>query len=196
MAGRKYVGKYEMVSTKKAHRNMHRTAILSIILILSFAVCGTLAYIVATTNDVQNQFLPASVTCQVNANDDGTFDVTNTGDVDAYIRAAIVVNWMDSSGNVRGIAPASTDYLLTVNTEDWWQDTNTGYFYYKYSVKPTGTTHDLVTSFGIAANVTAPTGYSLSVEMVAEAIQADGDTDSGNVPAYQDAWGITSIREN
>lgn len=35
--------------------------------------------------------------------------------------------------------------------------------------------------------------YSLSIEIVAEAIQADGDTDSGNIPAYQNAWGISAI---
>lgn len=198
MARRKYVGKYEKggAHLKKPKGNRRRTLIISIILILSLAVSGTLAYIVTKTNEVQNQFDPAFVTCQVNADNDGTFDVTNTGNVDAYIRAAIVVNWMDDQGNVRGIAPASTEYTLAVNGTDWWMDNSTGYYYYKYSVAPDGITNDLINSFGVAENVTIPSGYELSVEVVAEAIQADGDTDNGAVPAYRDAWGITSISGN
>lgn len=195
MAKGKYMGRYQKdgAHLKKTRRRKPRTLILSIILILSLAVSGTLAYIVARTDNVQNQFEPAFVTCRVNANNDNTFDVTNTGNVDAYIRAAIAVNWMDEQGNVRGIAPSSSDYKLTVNAVDWWQDTGTGYYYYKDSVIPDGVTSDLVTSFGVAANVTVPTGYVLSVEVVAEAIQADGDTDNGGVPAYQNAWDISSI---
>lgn len=196
MAKGKYVGKYQKggVHLRKRKHTKRRTALLSIFLILSLAVSGTLAYLVAKTDNVNNQFEPSYVTCQVNANNDATFDVTNTGDVGAFIRAEIVVNWMDEKGNVRGIAPSFSDYTLVVNESDWWQDKkDTGYYYYKYSVLPKGVTNDLITAYGLATNVTAPDGYDLSVEVVAEAIQADGDRDFGNVPAYKDAWGITSI---
>ena len=140
---------------------------------------------------MDNLFIPASVTCQVNSVDNN-FTVTNTGNIDAYIRASIVVNWMDKDGNVRGIAPSTSDYTLNVNTTDWWQD-NTGYYYYKHSVSPDASTNPLIPPNGITANATAPTGYALSVEVVAEAIQAQGTTDTANVPAYQDAWGISSV---
>lgn len=195
MAGRKYVGKYQRggAHLRKHRHTKQRTVLLSIFLILSLAVGSTLAYIVAKTDRVQNQFEPAFVTCSVNANNDSTFDVTNTGNVDAYIRAAIVVSWMDDQGNVRGISPKASDYSLTVNATNWWKDTRTGYYYYKYSVVPAGVTEDLITAYGLAANATVPAGYELSVEVVAEAIQADGDTDIGNVPAYKNAWGIDSI---
>ena len=195
MAKGKYVGKYQKggAHLRKRKQTKRRTTLLSIFIILSLAVSGTLAYIVARTDNVNNQFEPSYVTCQVNANDDDTFDVTNTSDIDAYIRAAIVVNWMDDQGNVRGISPKASDYSLTVNATDWWKDTKTGYYYYKYSVVPAGVTEDLITSYGLAAGVTAPSGYELCVEVVAEAIQADGDTDNGAVPAYRDAWGISSI---
>lgn len=195
MARGKYVGKYQKggARLRKRKHTKRRTALLSLFLILSLAAGGTLAYIVAKTDNVDNQFEPSYVTCQVNAYGDGTFDVTNTGDVNAYIRAAIVVNWMDEQGHVRGIAPAAGDFTLNVNAAAWRQDTNTKYYYYQAPVIPDGTTETLVTSFAIAENVTAPNGYSLSVEVVAEAIQADGDTDDGAVPAYQDAWDIPSI---
>ena len=194
MAKGKYVRKYQKGGAylRKRKQTKRRTTLLSIFLILSLAVGGTLAYIVARTDNVNNQFEPSYVTCQVNANNN-SFDVTNTGDVDAFIRAAIVVNWMDDQGDVRGISPKASDYSLTVNDKDWWKDTKTGYYYYKYSVVPAGVTEDLIASYGLAAGVTAPSGYELCVEVVAEAIQADGDTDNGAVPAYKDAWGIDSI---
>ena len=198
MARGKYAGRYEKGGkyVRRQRKSPFRVSMLSIFLILSLSVGGTLAYLIAQADAIQNQFVPASVTCRVNANEDNTFDVTNTGDVDAYIRAAIVVNWVDENGNVRGIAPQASEYLLSVNTTDWWPDTGTGYYYYKYFVIPTDATNDLVTAYELAENVTTPTGYELCVEVVAEAIQADGDTDIGNVPAYKDAWGITSISGN
>lgn len=195
MAKGKYVGKYRKggAHLRKRKQTKQRTTLFSLFLILSLAVSGTLAYIVARTDNVNNQFEPSYVTCQVNVNNDNSFDVTNTGDVNAFIRAAIVVNWMDEKGNVRGIAPSASDYTLSVNTADWWKDDTTGYYYYKYFVVPGDLTNDLITAYGLAENAAVPSGYELSVEVVAEAVQADGDTDIGNVPAYKDAWGIDSI---
>lgn len=164
--------------------------LVSLFLIISLLFGGVLAYMFSKTKQLNNQFDPAQVTCQVNAYEDGSFDVTNTGKVKSYIRAAIAVNWMDAPGNVNGIDPAASDYTLTVNTTDWWQDSSTGYYYYKYPVNPDNVTNDLITGYGLAANVTAPTGYELCVEVVAEAIQADGTTDTADVPAYEDAWEI------
>ena len=60
-------------------------------------------------------------------------------------------------------------------------------------MSPDASTNPLIPPNGITANATAPTGYALSVEVVAEAIQAQGTTDTANVPAYQDAWGISSV---
>lgn len=173
--------------------------LLCILLSLSLAVGGALAYMFWQTGQLNNQFAPATVSCQVN-NDDATFNVKNTGIVNAYIRAAIVVNWIDSddpNGSVMGIAPVEgTDYTLSVNSTDWWQDSTTGYYYYRKSVAPNEVTIDLITDHGLKDGVTAPTGYELCVEVVAEAIQADGTTDAGNVAAYQDAWGISDISGN
>ena len=166
---------------------------LCILLALCLVAGSVLAYMFLKTSQLDNQFDPATVTCQVNVNNDNTFDVTNTGDVNAYIRASIVVNWMDEDGNVRGIAPTESEYTLSVNTTDWQQDSETGYYYYKVPVSPNNVTNDLVTAYGLAESVTAPNGYELCVEVVAEAIQADGTTDTGDIPAYQDAWGISKI---
>lgn len=185
------------MAKEKQHKIIRRKPyiiVLCILLILCIAAGGTLAYMFSKTGQLDNQFALAKVTCQVNANADSSFDVTNTGDVDAYIRAAIVVNWMDDLGNVRGIPPAASEYELILNNTDWFGH-HDGYYYYRYSVHPAAEpgsiTEDLVQSYGLATGITVPDGYKLAVEVVAEAIQADGTTDVGDIPAVTDAWGVT-----
>lgn len=163
-----------------------RIALLCVALVLVASIGGTLAFLAVRSNDVNNTFIPAYVTSKVVVGN-GTRAVQNTGNVDAFIRAAIVVNWMDGNGNVRGLSPQDGEYSITVNTTDWIKDAD-GYYYYKYKVASMAVTNNLVTA--VQCNITPPDGYSLAVEVAAEAIQADGDTDDTSVPAYQDAWGI------
>lgn len=173
---------------------------ISSLLMLSLSVGGTLAYIAVKTNSVDNQFVPAEVTCRVNTYaTNSTIDVTNTSNIDAYIRAAIAVNWMDSDGNVLGTAPKSpSEYELELGTDNGWTSGADGYYYYFQVVTPeesdNDTTADLVEA--ITVNVEPPNGYKLSVEVVAEAIQADGVTDDEDIPAYQDVWDISGVFEN
>ena len=153
--------------------------VLSVILIFALSVGGTLAYIVTQTGDVTNSFAPSSVTCQVNSDS----SVTNTGDIPAYIRASFAVNWVDGSGNIRGVPPAATDYTLTIDAA--WIQGMDGFYYYGNSVQPNTSTSIFASA---SPKVAAPSGYSLKLTIAAEAIQAAGDTDVGSVPAYKDAW--------
>lgn len=171
---------------------------ISIVLLLSAAIGGTLAYIAVSTPAVVNQFSSASVSCMVNVDDaTRTIDVTNTGNINAYIRATFIVNWMDADGNVYGIAPVKgeqkgqEDYYVTPMGTEWTYDSVNDIYYYPQVVKPGDTTKDLVADIYVTENA-APTGYHLSVEVVAEAIQADGRVNitSGN-RAYVDAWNVT-----
>lgn len=175
-------GKYERVVKHRKKQKKVFSILLSIALLLTLAVGGTLAYIVTKSALVENQFQPASVTCSVN--DDGT--VTNNGNVDAFIRASVVVNWMDNDGNVYGIKPS-----YTVDINSGWSQIG-DFYYYTAAVSPGETTSTAPVTVGVSGDAPS-SAYSLSIEVVAEAIQAEGDTDSGNIPAYQDAWGISSI---
>ena len=162
---------------------------LSIVLLLYAVVGGTLAYVVMKTASVNNEFDEAYVDCTVNSN----FSVTNNGNVDAYIRAAIVVNWANSSGDVYGLTPK---YSISINASSdwndgtpWYLDPSTGFYYYKSNVAPSGGTSALVTGF--SANESAPDDdYFLHVEVVAEAIQAEGYGSNGKL-AVENAWGVT-----
>lgn len=170
----------------------HFVLFFSIGLILLAAVGTTVAFVSQRTASLNNSFTPASIDCQVNGNDDDTFDVTNISNVDVYVRAYVAVNWMDDSGNVSGIAPKEgTDFILTVNTADWYYDVSTGIYYHRQAIAPNRISADLIT--GIALNVTPPDGYSVSVEVVVEAIQAQGIKDGTTDTAFMDAWGISAI---
>lgn len=184
-------------SCKTAAKRRQSLAItLSVVLLVYMAIGGTLAYLVIRTASLENTFVPASVTCSVNVNGD-EMAVQNTGNVDAYIRAAIVVNWTETNGDaVYGLAPDADDYAVAINAstnwedaQPWYLDTSTGFYYYKLPVASLATTPLLVTDITVLG--TPPAGYALSVEVVAEAIQADGDTDVGSIPAVEDAWKVS-----
>ena len=69
-------------------------AFLVLTVALSLAIVGTtLAYIITQTDILQNIFEPAKVDIEIKGN-----DIENKSDVDVYIRAAVVVNWVDDNG--------------------------------------------------------------------------------------------------
>jgi len=146
-------------------------------LLLTITVSGTVAYLVDSTGAVKNVFEPGYVTPTINEPgwEDGKLEksnvsITNSGNVDAYIRAMIVVTWQDGSGNVYPIPPQAGDYTLT--TGDGW--TKNGDFYYYNAKVPAGeSTGNLITS--CSPKVKGPaTGYTLHVEILTQAVQADG----------------------
>lgn len=179
-------GKFAAERKKPARRrklNKLFLVTLSVFLLVGVLVGGTLAYIFRQTNQVENTFVPATVSCRVN----DTFTVTNTGNVDAYIRAAVVVNWMADNGDIYGLAPKETaDYTLSIGAN--WQKIG-DYYYYTTDVAPDAATDTAVCSATLKEGVTAPQGFSLCVEVVAEAIQADGT--NGSKTPVEDAWGVT-----
>lgn len=167
------------------------TALAAVALILCCTVGGTLAWLATSTEDVQNTFVPASVTSYVDEsfvnNTKSNVRIQNTGDVDAYIRAAIVVNWADAAGNVYGVAPVENeDYQLNLNLVSGWVKYG-DYYYYTQPVLPNGYTAYLINSCTQLEGAPA-SGYALQVTILADAIQADGVKDG--TKAVVDAWGV------
>lgn len=162
--------------------NKYFLVTLSLVLLLGVAGGATLAYIITEGGTVANSFTPGEVLCSVG---DGQA-VTNDGNVDAYIRAAVVVNWENSAGDINGIAPKEeSDYTLTEGA-DWVKIGE--YYYYKKAVAPDGVTTPVVT---VSEKTTAPDGFTLVVEVLAEAIQGEGTNAAGTAP-ITDAWGVTA----
>lgn len=152
-------------------------------------VGGTLAFLFTNTNALANKFEYAHVTCQVVENFNGTVKsnvtVKNTGDISAYIRAAVVVTWKDANGNVYGRMPvAGVDYNISYGG-DW---TYAGdYFYYNSAVDPGELTSALIESCTESTEKRPAEGYALSVEIIADAVQSEP------AKAVVDAWGDAPV---
>ena len=144
-------------------------------MIMTSGIGGTMAYIVTSEGPVENVFAPAYVTSEViEPNwDDGDMvkenvKIQNTGNIDANIRAAIIVTWKDADGNTRPQLPVrGTDYTLTIG-DDWAQ--SGGYYYYNATVAPNGTTTDLIVECE-SKDVDYGDGRVLCVEVIGSAIQ-------------------------
>lgn len=171
-------------------RSRKATVLLaSLALMICLIISGTTAYLIATDTPITNIFNPSEVTSTVNETFDGdaksNVTIKNTGDIEAYIRAAVVVTWKDAeNGNIYGQKPAAgTDYSITFNTNDWFLGTD-GFWYCKAPVAAGGSTPVLISSCAPVDGKT-PAGYGLNAEILGSAIQS--------VPAkvVQDNWGVT-----
>lgn len=158
--------------------------VVSIALLLCVGIGTTLAYLVDVTGPVTNTFEPSQVSTwvyeEIEGNVKKNVKIQNTGDIDANIRAAIVVTWQNADGDVLGQVPeAKTDYKIDLGSK--WNLVN-GYYVYKDVVAPNDLTENLINS--CEPLKPAPVdGYYLCVEIIASGIQVGGIT--GAHP-----WGI------
>lgn len=180
---------YQDAHNEKSGRHgirMNRTAVLliAIILLISTAVGSTVAFLATKTEPVENSFEYANVSCEVMQDPDtdgSTVQVKNTGTISAYIRAAVVANWIDIGGNIAASVPKVYSYDLTCSSGSWVQGKD-GFFYYLLPVAPGALTEGNL----LTCTVTCPENpeYTLSVEVLAEAIQ------STPASAVKEAWNV------
>ncbi|MBQ7364866.1 MAG: hypothetical protein IJW46_04645 [Clostridia bacterium] len=179
-----------MKSAKTTKKTLSRKALILILcltLILTLSTGAVIAYIIARTDAINNPFVPVFVKCDVMYTEENErvqdASVKNIGDIDAFIRAVIVVNWVSDSdtGLVHGTAPVlGTDYEITYGST-LWQEGSDGFWYYQNAVAPTASTELLFTSCQPLTE--APEGYVLSVEILANAVQSTPER------AAEEAWG-------
>lgn len=173
---------------KRSRAKKPLAALVALVLIIGAVVGGTLAYLAARTDAIVNTFNPAKVDIRIDENFDGStkkdVKITNTGDTDVYIRATYVVTWKDAAGNVYPEQPQpGDDYTIGLNPDGGWYHFN-GYYYYTYPVASGASTGVLI---DLCTPVTgrAPEGYTLSVNVLASAIQ------SVPAEAVGQAWGVS-----
>ena len=171
------------------------TAILAICMVSALTLAAY-AYLSNSFGPVDNQFGAASdpapsiaETFEGNMKTDVAVDVGDPGYA-VYVRAVIVVTWEDGSGNILAQKPvAGTDYsmeLMVGAGKDWFE--KDGFFYYRSGIS-SGSTSPLIAECRQLKD--APDGYALHVQIISQTVQALGTTDSGNVPAVTDAWGVS-----
>lgn len=170
--------------------------ILAVLLIAAVTVATVYAYLKTSTPAVTNSFsadVDPDITITESFKDDVKSNVAvKVGDTgySVYVRAVIVVTWKNAeNGDVLATKPvAGTDYTISLNTSDWFE--KDGFYYHEEPVPSKGTTADLIISCKPIAGKT-PAGYALNVEIIAQAIQAKGNTDdTSETPAVTDAWGV------
>lgn len=171
--------------------------LVSVILVLTVAVGGTLAYLVTQTEDVNNTFIVQQVPIEVT----GKETIKNISDEDgdsnsdpgtpAYIRAAIVANWVSFENKTldENVVYSQKPDVYAKLGKDWVEGTD-GYYYYTKVVEAGYET----TSLSCSSPVTGrPDGYIFSYEIMAQSIQANGIDSEGKTPVEL-AWGVEAAR--
>lgn len=176
---------------KNRKRENRWLLMLSLVFIMTISVSGVVAYLIAKSTNVSNEFQPIHVACEVKE----TFDnhiksdvyVQNTGDVDAYIRATVIANWVSDDGKVHSQMPKEgIDYKIEWGQEEW-KLKDDGFWYYQNSVAPVKLDPDAKTNnLIVKAEVVSvpPAGFHLEIQVLATAIQAYPET------VVEEAWGV------
>ena len=175
-------------------------AALIVIALIGAAAGAAFGYLSAQTGPVQNTFTPGQEmdpsigeTFNGTEKQDVYVDVGNPGYA-VYVRAAVVVTWEDDHNNVHSEMPqAGVDYTINLNETDWFYNSSDGFYYHKAMVN-SGNTSVLIHE--CTQTLTAPSGYQLHVEIIAQTIQALGGTDADNKPPVTDAWKISVDSQN
>lgn len=158
--------------------------ILLVLAVLGTTTGGVAAYLSLSSGEVTNKF-DNGPQPEVWVNPINTITVRDVGYA-VYLRAAVVVNWKNDSGEILADMPVKdTDYSLSLG--EGWKNID-GFYYYTSKIQTNITTAPVVT---VTAKTEKP-GYELQVTVIAQTIQAIGQTD-GNTPvdAVKDAWGVT-----
>ena len=166
------------------------TFILSVVL-LSLAVVGTtLALLIALVPAIRNLFFPANVSCAVEVTYDeesGKWNaiITNDGDVDAYVRVAIVPYLTGNSETIFWETPVYTlEPSKNGDIVNWIEFGDHNYYYFNGVLKKSAS----VELGAVTIDVTGSGDFDFKVEkldVLAEAFQV------GSEDALADAWGVT-----
>ena len=151
--------------------------ILALALLVTMGISGTVAWL-SSSSSVSNQMTPGTGDITITETKDGnvktSVKITNTGNIDVYVRVAVVSNRLDENGNV--IAGASGNQI---SANDKWQLLD-GYYYYLGTVAPGE--KNAVELLGVSVDFTG-----MEVDILAQSIQALGVINGQ--PASQVKWG-------
>lgn len=175
-------------------RKKSLTMLVSLALILLVGVGGTLAYLVTQTGEVKNTFTPAKMEIELEEEfkDDTKSNVyvTNSGEVAAYVRIALVPTWVDDQNQPVAVNATLEDDLDITWDSSLWVKGGDGFYYYTKAVAPNGgVTENLIKT----ATVKNDNGYKMDLQVLVQAIQSEPDK------AVGEAWtkeGVVTVTGN
>ena len=179
-----YRGKRGLKRLSRGRRHLlYALAICLLLVLLPATIHGTLAYM-QVDSKVENTFTIAEMSVKVNETFDGStkqnVTVENTGDVPAYLRAALVIYWKDAKGNILSDTPTegvTGDYTIAMGSG--WTQGKDGFWYCNQPIEAGGSTPVLIKS--CTANNSTAEKY-LCVDILTQAVQASPAT------AVQNLW--------
>ena len=190
-----YHGKYEARHLQRRRKRRSKKTgmlFLSLLLVATMMVGGTLAWLSTKSAPITNTFLPSHVSCSVTEEFNGTtksnVNVINTGDIDAYIRVKLVTYRVNDKEQHIGGTAEIPDFKPGAG---WVK--NGDYYYYTKPVapdeQPETSLIDSITLTGSYDDSDDADGGKQVIEVMAEAIQANGVADDGT-KAVVEAWGV------
>ena len=156
--------------------------LVSAALLLTFAVSGTVAYLVDADGPVVNEFKPATVdittTDKIENGAKKDVIISNKSTIPVYIRVAVIANWY-KDGKI--VAPWEADANFDAALGTGWTLLGDGYYYYTQAVQPDQTS---VPFFKLVSGSTTTTvsyapgnppveGAHLEMTIIAQAIQTE-----------------------
>jgi len=176
--------------------NFKKSAVLltSLVLVMTAVVGGTLAFLLDTAGPVENTFTPSEVPIEVWEDVKNGYkenvQIKNTGNVDAYIRAKVLVNWVTTGddGNKYIVPesqmPAGYGKDISYGTDGWKYNEEDGFYYYTSKVGSQVLTNNLINVCEMTYNGEGAPQYELQVDIIAQSIQAEPE----NVVLTE--WGV------
>lgn len=161
---------------KKISKKLAFLILGSIFLLSSISVC--FALIVKQTESVTNTFELGEIKCSIAETFDGTtkedVSVKNDSLAEVFIRSKIVVTWVSKDGKsvYSDIPVLGEDYDLVLNENTWFKGSD-GFYYYEKPVLSGDSTQELIIEAVQLENADKPENFQLSIEILAEAIQAN-----------------------
>ena len=156
---------------RKANQILFAGAILACVVTIGTA----LGLMFRKTAPVENQFMPAKVSCAVAEEFDAatgaksSIAVQNTGNIPAYLRVRLVSYWVDAAGNRVGKPSEMPAFTLA----EGWRETAEGTYEYGDPVSPGESTPNLLAEGTSLVLADDGEGYTQVVEVFAEAMQSD-----------------------
>lgn len=174
--------------------------LVSLLLILTACIGGTVAFIIDRTDPTENTFEMGKVDSKPvmakTPEGKNTVAIQNTGDTEAYIRVAMVITWVAQETDGHSVTHIDEpmwkrDYSIDYAIEDpnWLQNAKDGLWYYTKPVAGGEVTPPLILDYSKLDTAMPPEGYKLSIEILSSAIQASP------ADAVKESWGI-DVDEN
>ncbi|MEZ4358334.1 MAG: hypothetical protein R2876_06935 [Eubacteriales bacterium] len=171
------------------------TVVIAFILLLTIVLCTagfTIAWFIDSTDSIVNSFVPGNVAFNIEENftngDDVKEDVMflNTGNIDAYIRVALVPIWRDEQGEGTALTADGTYTIDWPNDYDNnWFVGDDGYYYCKTPIKPGEYSPILIDECKVIEGLSEEyDGKTFELQVIISATQAE------DTVAAQEVWPV------